>query len=113
MDSETPIKGETKVTEECLLEYIGGLHPDRDGLTVTQLEDLTTGWEAEIHCFFVDYEGDAGGVRRGRGSGSQSSRRPWNGFRMGSLGNSRYMHSMLEGKTHERHGRGSLHRLHI
>ena len=67
MDSETPIKGETKVTEERLLEYIGVLHPDRDGLTVTQLEDLTTGLDPEIHCFFVDYEEDAGGVREGTG----------------------------------------------
>jgi hypothetical protein len=55
------------VTKERLLDYIGGLHPDRDGLIVSQLEDLITGWEAEVHCFVVDYEGDAGGVREGTG----------------------------------------------
>ena len=63
MDSEPPAKTEGKVTEERLLEYLRGLHPDMAGLTVSQLEDITTGWEAEIHCYTVEYDGEAGRVR--------------------------------------------------
>jgi aminoglycoside phosphotransferase (APT) family kinase protein len=62
MDSESTVK----VTEERLLEYIIGLHPEREGLTVSQLEEITSGWEAEIHCFVVEHEGDAGRVRKER-----------------------------------------------
>ncbi len=62
MNSESTVN----VTEERLLEYIRGLHPEREGLTVSQLEEITSGWEAEIHCFVVEYEGDAGRVRKER-----------------------------------------------
>jgi aminoglycoside phosphotransferase (APT) family kinase protein len=63
MDSEPPAKTEGKVTEERLLEYLRGLHPDMAGLAVSQLEDITTGWEAEIHCYTVEYDGETGRVR--------------------------------------------------
>jgi aminoglycoside phosphotransferase (APT) family kinase protein len=66
MDSEHPVKTEGKVTEKRLLEYFGGLQSDREGLTVTQLEDITSGWEAEIYCFVVEYEGDGCRVREER-----------------------------------------------
>jgi aminoglycoside phosphotransferase (APT) family kinase protein len=66
MGSKFSGKDEPKVTEERLLEYIRGLHPEREGLTISQLEDITTGWEAEIHCFVVEHEGDGGRVREER-----------------------------------------------
>jgi aminoglycoside phosphotransferase (APT) family kinase protein len=66
MGSESSVKAEAKVTEERLLEYLSGLHPDRAGLNVSQLEDITTGWEAEIHCYTVEYDGEAGRVREER-----------------------------------------------
>jgi aminoglycoside phosphotransferase (APT) family kinase protein len=66
MGSESPVNTEAKVAEERLLEYLRGLHPDRAGLTVSQLEDITTGWEAEIHCYIVEYDGEAGRVREER-----------------------------------------------
>jgi len=66
MDSDSSVKAEAEVTEERLLEYLRGLHPDRAGLTVSQLEDITTGWEAEIHCYVVEYDGEAGRVREER-----------------------------------------------
>jgi len=66
MDSQAPVKTGTTVTVERLQEYIGGLYPDRVGLTVSELENITTGWEAEIHSFVVEYEGDAGRAREER-----------------------------------------------
>ena len=66
MDTESSVDKAAKVTEERLLEYICGIYPDREGLTVSELEDITSGWEAEISCFVVEYDGDGGRVREER-----------------------------------------------
>ncbi len=55
---ESSAKAAANVTEERLLEYIGGLHPDREGLTVSQLEDITSGWETELYGYTLDYSED-------------------------------------------------------
>jgi len=55
---ESSAKAAANVTEERLLEYIGGLHPDREGLTVSQLEDITSGWETELYGYTLEYSED-------------------------------------------------------
>ena len=54
MDSESSVN----VTEERLLEYIRGLHPEREGVTVSQLEEITSGWETELYGYTLDYSED-------------------------------------------------------
>ena len=54
MDSESTVN----VTEERLLEYISGLHPEREGLTVSQLEEITSGWETELYGYTLEYNED-------------------------------------------------------
>jgi aminoglycoside phosphotransferase (APT) family kinase protein len=66
MGSESSANTEMNVSEERLLQYLMGLHSGWAGLTVTDLEDITTGWEAEIHCYTAEYDGEAGRVREER-----------------------------------------------
>ncbi|UCD44663.1 MAG: phosphotransferase family protein [Candidatus Bathyarchaeota archaeon] len=44
------------VTKERIEEYYGRLHPERGGLTVSELRDITRGWEAELYTYVVEYE---------------------------------------------------------
>ena len=60
MESESSNKSGAKVTEERLQAYMGQLHPDREGLTVSQLEDITSGWETELYRFNLGF--DEGGL---------------------------------------------------
>jgi aminoglycoside phosphotransferase (APT) family kinase protein len=60
MNPESSEKSGAKVTEERLLAYVGRLDPDREGLTVSRLEDITSGWETELYRFNLDY--DEGGL---------------------------------------------------
>jgi aminoglycoside phosphotransferase (APT) family kinase protein len=44
------------VTPEKIEEHHRRLHPGRGGLTVSELRDITRGWEAELYTYVVEYE---------------------------------------------------------
>lgn len=44
------------VTPEKIEEHHRRLHPDRGGLMVSELRDITRGWEAELYTYVVEYE---------------------------------------------------------
>jgi aminoglycoside phosphotransferase (APT) family kinase protein len=51
-----------KVSATALLDYYRGAHPNWEGVSVTDLADMTSGWETELYGFTLEYV--ESGVRR-------------------------------------------------
>lgn len=51
---------------EKIAEYYRRLFPNREDLSVSGVEDITAGWEAELYSFVVEYEEEGHRVREER-----------------------------------------------
>jgi aminoglycoside phosphotransferase (APT) family kinase protein len=45
---------------EKIAEYYRGLFPDREDLSISCLEEITAGWEAELYSFVVEHDEEEG-----------------------------------------------------
>jgi aminoglycoside phosphotransferase (APT) family kinase protein len=45
----------TEDIEARISEYYGRLYPDREGLRISDVEDITSGWEARLLTYVVEY----------------------------------------------------------
>ena len=53
-----------KISVAALLDYYRGAHPSWEGVSVTDVVDMTSGWETELYGFTMEYE--EGGAQRRR-----------------------------------------------
>jgi len=51
---------------EGLTEYYNRLYPDRVNQAISEVEDMTSGWEAELYSYVVEYEAEGRTLREER-----------------------------------------------
>ena len=53
----------TKEIEAKISEYYDRLHPERKGQRISEVKDITSGWEARLLTYVVEYQ-EAGSAAR-------------------------------------------------
>ncbi len=59
-------KGKLTLTAEGLSSYYIQKYPEKINLTISEVEDITSGWETELHTFIIEFEEDGRQVREER-----------------------------------------------